>query len=182
MPPASAGSDPVSTGARTSTGTYAREHLLELLGPVVHAIGYDLEDVTVTSAGRRSLVRVIIDADGGVDLDAIAGVSQAISAMLDDDAPGGAAFAGPFVLEVSSPGVDRPLVEQRHWRRAIGRLVSVPVGERTITGRVLHTSAAGVTLDTDGGRRELGWDELGRGRIQVEFHRVESVDGDREGG
>lgn len=150
-----------------------RDHLLEVLAPVVAATGHDLEDVTVTSAGRRSLVRVVVDADGGVDLDAVADVSRAISEALDDDAPGGSAFAGPYVLEVSSPGVDRPLTEQRHWRRAIGRLVQVDVGDETVTGRVVETDGAGVTLDIDGTRREIAWGALGRGRVQVEFNRGE---------
>ncbi len=104
----------------------ARADLLDLLAPVVAAAGYDLEDVTVTAAGRRSLVRVIVDADEGVDLDGVADVSRAVSNALDD----GDAFAGPFVLEVSSPGVDRPLTEPRHWRRARGRLVTVAGGRR----------------------------------------------------
>jgi ribosome maturation factor RimP len=150
-----------------------RDRLVELLAPVVSATGHDLEDVTVTSAGRRSLVRVVVDADDGVDLDAVAEVSRAVSEALDGDAEGGAAFAGPYVLEVSSPGVDRPLTEQRHWRRATGRLVEVVAGNGTVTGRVLDTESGGVTLDVDGVPREFGWDDLGPGRVQVEFNRGE---------
>ncbi|MGH8962166.1 MAG: ribosome maturation factor RimP [Jatrophihabitantaceae bacterium] len=155
-----------------SSAAKAREHLLETLRPVVEAIGYDLEDVTVTAAGRRSLVRVSVDADGGIDLDAVAAVSRQISDALDRDEIGGAAFAGPYVLEVSSPGVDRPLVEQRHWRRARGRLVQVPVGDKTVTGRVQAVSDKGVTFDVDGSEREIAWSDLGRGRVQVEFNRA----------
>ena len=160
MPPASAGR---SAGA-------ARERLLDVLGPVVAAAGFDLEDVTVSSAGRRSLVRVSVDADGGVDLDDIATVSRAVSDALDGE-PGGAAFNGPYVLEVSSPGVDRPLSEHRHWRRAIGRLVQVSVAEQVVTGRVRDVTGAGVELDVDGSVRAIAWPELGRGKMQVEFHR-----------
>jgi ribosome maturation factor RimP len=145
----------------------ARADLHELLAPVVAAAGYDLEDVTVTPAGRRSLVRVIVDADDGVDLDGVAEVSRAVSDVLDD----GDAFAGPFVLEVSSPGVDRPLTEPRHWRRARGRLVAVQAGDEALTGRVTDTSGAGVVLDVDGTARELAWPDLGPGRVQVEFNR-----------
>lgn len=172
MPPASAGR-PAGRAAGSTRAGQARDHLFDVLTPVVAATGHDLEDVTVTSAGRRSLVRVVVDADGGVDLDAIADVSRAVSEALDEDADGGAAFAGPYVLEVSSPGVDRPLTEQRHWRRAVGRLVQVPVGEATVTGRVLDTDSAGVSLDVDGARRSIPWGELGRGRVQVEFNRGE---------
>jgi ribosome maturation factor RimP len=173
--PASAGRPAANAGraAGSARSGQAREHLLEALSPVVAATGHDLEDVTVTSAGRRSLVRVIVDADGGVDLDAVAEVSRAVSEALDDDAEGGAAFAGPYVLEVSSPGVDRPLTEQRHWRRAKGRLVQVAVAENTVTGRIVDTDAKGVMLDIDGARREVAWGDLGRGRVQVEFNRGE---------
>jgi ribosome maturation factor RimP len=173
--PASAGRPAANAGraAGSARAGQAREHLLEVLSPVVAATGHDLEDVTVTSAGRRSLVRVIVDADGGVDLDAVADVSRAVSEALDDEADGGAAFAEPYVLEVSSPGVDRPLTEQRHWRRAKGRLVQTQVAEKTVTGRIVDTDAKGVTLDIDGARREIAWGELGRGRVQVEFNRGE---------
>jgi ribosome maturation factor RimP len=161
MPPPSAGSSPAS----------ARAHLLEILDPVVAATGYDLEDVSVTAAGRRSVIRVSVDADGGIDLDAVAVVSRAVSDALDADSPGGPAFAGPYVLEVSSPGVDRPLTDPRHWRRAVGRLVQVTAGETPLVGRVLGTSDGGVALDVDGARREIAWADLGRGRVQVEFNR-----------
>ena len=176
--PASPGR-PAGAAGRTAGSAragQAREHLLELLSPVVAGTGHDLEDVTVTSAGRRSLVRVTVDADEGVDLDAIAEVSRVVSQALDADTDGGAAFAGPYVLEVSSPGVDRPLVEPRHWRRARGRLVEVPVGDKNVTGRVVDTDGTGVTLDVDGTTRTVAWADLGRGKVQVEFNRRGSHD------
>lgn len=170
----------------SGTGTSAaesRRRLLELLGPVVTSAGYDLEDVTVTPAGRRSLVRVSVDRDGGIDLDAVAEVTRAVSDALDADTPGGSAFSGPYVLEVSSPGVDRPLTERKHWRRAEGRLVAVDVSGTPVTGRVVQTTDDGVVLDVDGARRSVAWDELGRGKVQVEFNRDGGFDdaGDEEG-
>ena len=164
MPPETAGGSAAQT----------RERLLGLLGPVVAAAGYDLEDVTVSVAGRRSLVRVSVDTDGGIDLDAVAEVSRVVSAAIDDtdaDGPGGVAFAGPYVLEVSSPGVDRPLAEQRHWRRAVGRLVTVQIADKAVIGRVLDTSGSGVTLEVAGARRDVAWGDLGRGTVEVEFNR-----------
>lgn len=166
----------------------AREHLLALLGPVVSAAGYDLEDVTVTSAGRRSLVRVSVDSDSGIDLDAVAEVSRLISDALDGDGQfsSNAAFAGPYVLEVGSPGVDRPLTEPRHWRRAVGRLVKVDyesggapgsggvaAGGVTITGRVVAATDAAVTLDVSGTSRDYSLSALGPGKVQVEFNRAD---------
>jgi ribosome maturation factor RimP len=177
-PPAPAGR-PADNAARTggsARSSQAREQLLTVLAPVVAATGHDLEDVNVTSAGRRSLVRVVVDADGGVDLDAVAEVSRVVSEALDDDAVGGAAFAGSYVLEVSSPGVDRPLTEPRHWRRAVGRLVQVPVAGTGVTGRVVACDEDGVTLSVDGSPRTVAWAELGKGRVQVEFNRVSEAD------
>ncbi|MGN6608515.1 MAG: ribosome maturation factor RimP [Jatrophihabitans sp.] len=158
----------MSSASGRSSGSSARERerLLDTLTPLVREAGYDLEDISVTAAGRRNLVRVIVDRDGGIDLDAVADVSRLVSDHLDADGDG---FAGPYVLEVSSPGVDRPLTEPRHWRRAKGRLVSVTSGDRKLTGRVVDTDDRGVQLDVDGSRHRFGYDELGPGRIQVEF-------------
>jgi ribosome maturation factor RimP len=175
MPPATAG----------ASAAQAREHLLDLLGPIVGDAGYDLEDISVTSAGRRSLVRVIVDADGGIDLDAVAVVSGVVSDALDADAENPAsprALAGAYVLEVSSPGVDRPLTEPRHWRRAVGRLVTMQKAETTITGRVTAADDTGVTLDVDGSPRQLPWAQVGRGKVQVEFNRTSDARGASDDG
>jgi ribosome maturation factor RimP len=135
-----------------------------VLEPVVTAAGYDLEDVNVTAAGRRSVVRVVVDRDGGIDLDAVAEVSRAVSDALDAaDSLG----SSPYVLEVTSPGVDRPLTLPRHWRRNVGRLVRA--GERS--GRIVAADEDGVTLDIAGEQQVIGYPELGAGQVQVEFSR-----------
>jgi ribosome maturation factor RimP len=146
-----------------------RDELLRALEPVVSQGGFDLEDVVVTPAGKRRLLRVIVDRDGGVDLDDIAEVSTTVSATLDRSSVMGGA---PYVLEVTSPGVDRPLTERRHWRRAQDRLVKVGiagVGDRT--GRVVAVDDGGVVLDVDGSEIRAPWADLGPGRVQVEFNR-----------
>jgi ribosome maturation factor RimP len=148
-----------------------------LLEPIVRAAGLDLESVRVGSAGRRRLLRVVVDADGGVSLDDIALVSREASIRLDDT---GAMGEAPYTLEVSSPGVDRPLTQPRHWRRAMGRLVRVPLagpGPRAeaqaapVEGRVIAAGDNGIILEVDGEHLELGYAELGPGRVQVEFGR-----------
>ncbi len=141
--------------------------LRRVLEPVVTDRGLDLEDVVVTPAGRRRLLRVVVDGDGGVPLDTVAEISTAVSAALDDtDVMGGA----PYVLEVSTPGVDRPLSDPRHWRRAVDRLVEASIDDgATVTGRVVEVGDDGVSLDVAGTRRSFGWRELGVGRVQVEF-------------
>jgi ribosome maturation factor RimP len=157
-----------------------REAIRAVVAPVVAAAGYDLEELTVSRAGRRYLVRLIVDTDGGVSLDAIAEISRAVSAALDGaEAAGGELVAGEYQLEVSSPGVDRPLTQPRHWRRNRGRLVKVAVGGRQVTARVLDADETGVTLDLEPAARHLPYPELGTGRVQVEFSRLdEAVDED----
>jgi ribosome maturation factor RimP len=148
-----------------------RDRLAALIGPAVAEAGFDLEAVTISQAGRRSLVKIVVDGDSGVSLDDIAAVSRLVSGLLDDNDP--LAGSQSYVLEVTSPGVDRPLTQPRHWARAAGRLVEVPVGEQKIIGRVTATDADGVVLDVDGDTRTYGYAALGPGRVQIEFNRPE---------
>jgi ribosome maturation factor RimP len=141
--------------------------------PVVAEAGYDLEDLSLSRAGRRHVVRILVDADGGISLDDVAVVSREISAALDAaEENGGELLSGEYQLEVGSPGIDRPLTEPRHWRRNVGRLVAV----NGVTGRVVSTGDAGVVLDVDGVTREIGFAELGPGRVQIEFKRMDEAD------
>jgi len=141
--------------------------IADVIGPVIAAAGMDLESVRVSAAGRRRLLRVVVDSDRGVSLDDAAAVSRKLSAALDA-APVMGDF--PYTLEVSSPGVDRPLTDPRHWRRAVGRLVQVTAADAgPISGRVLAADSDGVTLDVAGDHRRFGYAALGAGAIQVEF-------------
>jgi ribosome maturation factor RimP len=154
-----------------------RTRLTAVVAPVVAKAGYDLEDLAVSRVGRRHLLRVVVDADGGVSLDAIADVSRQVSEALDAaEAGGGELIVGEYQLEVSSPGVDRPLTEPRHWRRNVGRLVKAKVGERQLIARILAADDAGAVLDVDGAAREAEYDRLGPGRVQVEFARPGEAD------
>jgi ribosome maturation factor RimP len=147
--------------------------IVDVIRPVVAAAGLDLEAVRVSAAGRRRLLRVVVDSDQGVSLDDAAAISRQLSAALDTVAVMG---DFPYTLEVSSPGIDRPLTEPRHWRRAVGRLVQVTVTDAgdsgvsgSVTGRVVAAEADGVTLDIEGARRRFGYPALGAGAVQVEF-------------
>ncbi len=146
--------------------------LTRVLGPVVGSAGLDLESVKVVAAGRRRLLRIVVDADRRPSLDDIAELSRSLSKELDDSGVMGEAA---YTLEVSSPGVDRPLTEIRHWRRARGRLVRVPLAPGapgypgTIEGRVITAGPGGVILDAAGRQREFGYQDLGPGQVQVEF-------------
>ena len=152
-----------------------------VVAPVVAAAGLDLEDLSLTSAGRRRLLRIAVDRDGGVSLDDVALVSQRLSERLDEsDVMGGQ----PYVLEVGSPGVDRPLTQSRHWRRATGRLVEAVLADgSTVSGRVLVVDGDGATLDVPGGDRRVGFGQVARARVQVEFGRgAEGAAAGDEGG
>jgi len=154
--------------------------LAALVSPVVEQAGYDLEALVLTPMGRRSLLRVVIDRDEGISLDDIAGMSHAVAEVLDDDE--GVIGKAPYVLEVTSPGVDRPLTEARHWRRAIGRLVEVTVmtirseeasgsAERVLRGRITGFDGSAVTLSVDGVEHLLPMTGLGPGKVLLEFNR-----------
>jgi ribosome maturation factor RimP len=148
-------------------GSVDEGRIAEVIRPVVAAAGLDLESVRVTAAGRRRLLRVVVDSDQGVSLDAAAAVSRSLSAALDSVAVMG---DFPYTLEVSSPGVDRPLTDPRHWRRAAGRLVQVTAADSgAVRGRIVSADSDGVTLDIDGNRRRIGYADLGAGAVQVEF-------------
>jgi ribosome maturation factor RimP len=160
----------MSGSLRSTAGRVDDRKLAGLIEPVVAAAGLDLELVRLKVVGKRRQLIVTVDSDHGVSHDDLDGVSRQISAMLDaSDALGEI----PYTLEVSSPGVDRPLTEPRHWRRAQGRLVRVKVtGEGSVEGRVLAADADGVTLGLASEERRFPYADMGAGSVQVEFGRI----------
>jgi ribosome maturation factor RimP len=154
-----------------------RARLRAIVEPTVRAADLDLEELTVTRAGRRLLVRVTVDGDNGVGHDELTEVSREISDALDEaEQDGGEVTTDSYTLEVSSPGVDRPLTLPRHWRRNVGRLVKVRAGEANLTARVVAVDEAGVVLEAGGRTQTVAFDELGPGRVQVEFRHLDEAD------
>jgi ribosome maturation factor RimP len=153
-----------------------------VLTQLLDRAGVDLEQVEISAAGRRSVLRVVVDRDGGVDLDSVAELSRLIAAELDSTEIMGAM---PYVLEVSSPGVDRLLIRPVHWRRATGRLVGVDlVGGDRFDARVLAADEDGVDLGDPGTGshlRRVRYPEVAAARVQVEFTRVAQGDADETG-
>jgi len=132
-------------------------------------LGLDLEAVELTPAGKKRVLRVAVDKDGGVTLDDIAEATRAVSAELDDEDLMG---EQAYTLEVTSRGVDRPLTEPRHWRRNHERLVRVNLRDGSqVTGRVGKTDDSGVTLDVSGARRRLEYGDVAKALVQIEFNR-----------
>ncbi|MFD7606291.1 ribosome maturation factor RimP [Streptomyces mirabilis] len=155
--------------------TTQSERLRVLLEPLVSSQGLDLEEVEVDSVGRKRVLRVVVDSDEGADLDAIADVSRALSAKLDEtDAMG----EGEYTLEVGTPGAERELKEHRHYVRAMDRLVKFQLGDGgELVARILDVDEEGVDVEVPGvkGRkptaRRLVFEDIAKARVQVEFNR-----------
>jgi len=140
----------------------------ELVDPL-HAFGVDVEAVELTPAGKRRVLRVAVDKDGGVTLDDVADVTREISRVIDESDVMG---EHPYTLEVTSRGVDRPLTLARHWRRNADRLVKVTLADdESVTGRILASTDESVTLDVDGTQREVPYAEVTKALVQIEFNR-----------
>jgi ribosome maturation factor RimP len=138
-----------------------------VLEPVVTDTGFELDEVDVRATGRRRTVRLVVDSEDGVDLDDVARVSRAVSAVLDENEH---LVGGSYTLEVTSPGVDRPLTAPRHWRRAHLRLVAVRRADgTTLTGRVGDAGEESATLLVDGTPVQLRYADVAHARVEVEF-------------
>jgi ribosome maturation factor RimP len=149
-----------------------RDRLAEELSAPVGALGLDLEAVDLSSAGKRRVLRVAVDKDGGVTMDDIAEATRAVSTALDSrDLMG----ERTYTLEVSSPGVDRPLTLPRHWRRNQGRLVKVTLHEgEPVTGRITTSDDDAAVLDVGGNEQRVPFDQVSKARIQVEFKKEQT--------
>jgi ribosome maturation factor RimP len=144
-----------------------RDRLAEELTGPMEALGLDLEAVDLTSAGKRRVLRVAIDKDGGVTMDDIADATREVSRLLDDT---GVMGEQAYTLEVSSPGVDRPLTLPRHWRRNAGRLVKVtPEEGDPVTGRITATDDEGAVLDVEGSEHRVEFAAVKKAKVQIEF-------------
>lgn len=155
--------------------TTQSDRLRGLVEPLVSAEQLDLEEIEVSRAGRRRVLRIIVDSEEGVELDACADLSRAISEKLDETDVMG---EDEYVLEVSSPGADRPLTEHRHYVRATGRLARLTLNEGgELVARILAVDEEGLDLEVPGvkGRRptsrRIAFDEIAKARVELEFNR-----------
>jgi len=133
------------------------------------ALDLDLEAVELTPAGKKRVLRVAVDKDGGVTLDDIADATRAVSGELDQ---GDLMGEQAYTLEVTSRGVDRPLTEPRHWRRNRSRLVKVSLRDGgQVTGRVTDSDDGGATLDVSGSPERVEYAAVAKALVQIEFNR-----------
>jgi len=160
-----------------TTGLPSQTQVIELLDGEFARAGYEIEDVVIDARTRPPRIMVIADGDNGLDLDTAATLSRSASALLD----GLDSIGDHYVLEVSSPGVGRPLTEPRHWHRARGRMVKVNVIQGdNITGRIQSVDDGGVTLVPEvavkkgmkprqGEPVKLPFDRIRNGKVEIEF-------------
>jgi ribosome maturation factor RimP len=146
------------------------EALRSVVADAVGAAGFELETLDVQQAGRRRLVKVVVDGEDGVELDKVAQISRAVADVLDEHDH---VLGGPYTLEVTSPGVDRPLTQPRHWRRARLRLVKVRKTDDTeLTVRVGAADPepdGSVQVLVDGALRELAYADVAKAVVEIEF-------------
>jgi ribosome maturation factor RimP len=136
----------------------SRIQLWDMLEPVLSNLGYELIQVEVRPSKYQSLLRLYIDAPEGINLEDCELASRQVSSVLDVEDP----FTGPYTLEVSSPGLDRPLVKPEHFARFIGNKaqlrLGVPLeGRRNFVGILRGISEGSVALEVDGQLIDLPW-------------------------
>ena len=143
-----------------------KEDISDAVTPALSALGFYLEDVTITSAGRRSMLTIIVDGDTHLSLDQVTSATKAIGEIVESIQSLGET---PFTLEVTSPGLDRPLTKPRHWRKNIDRLVKVVLSDgKEIKGRIKAANEVSATVDEN----EIKFSDIKRASLEVEFKQV----------
>ena len=150
-----------------------KDQISELVTPAVSDLGFYLEDVHVATPGSHRIVTCIVDGDASLNLDQVTTVSRVISELLDE-----AAFMGetPFTLEVTSPGVDRPLTQPRHFAKNVDRLLKIiKLDGSEVTGRILSNTDTDVTLTVTVKKETIeqtvSLPDIKRAVVEIEFNR-----------
>lgn len=143
-----------------------KEEISAVITPALTSIGFYLEDLTITSAGRRSIITIIIDGDSHLSLDQVTVATKAISELIENISNLG---DNSFTLEVTSPGLDRPLTKPRHWQKNIDRLVKViMLDTKEIKGRIKSANNDSVLIDEN----NIFFVDMKRATLEVEFKQV----------
>jgi ribosome maturation factor RimP len=146
------------------------EEIAVAITPAIEAAGCYLEEVTLTPAGKRKIMTVIVDGDTNLSLDQVTAVSKEVSAIVEVLPALGDT---PFTLEVTSPGVDRPLTNPRHWRKNHGRLINVTLhDEKSVKGRIGDSTEIDVEIDSV----KIAYAAIKRALIEIEFKSLKSAE------
>ena len=140
-----------------------KDQIFDLLDPAISQAGYFLEDVQVATPGKSRIITVIVDSDKPLNLDQVTVVSRQVGELLDN-----ATFMGEqaFTLEVTSPGIDRPLTLERHWRKNIGKLVKVVKNsDGIVEGRILSVTSNSAILEN----AEINFADVRKATLVIEF-------------
>jgi ribosome maturation factor RimP len=143
-----------------------KEQVAAVITPAIQALGFYVEDISITAAGRRSMLTVIVDGDTHLSLDQVTVATKAISEIVENLPTLG---NNPFTLEVTSPGLDRPLTKPRHWRKNKDRLIKIVLNDgKEITGRIKDSTEADVTVD----EQNVKFADIKRATLEIEFKQV----------
>ncbi len=143
-----------------------KEDISAAITPALEALGFYLEDVTIISAGRRSMLTIIVDGDTHLSLDQVTSATKAIGEIVESIQSLGET---PFTLEVTSPGLDRPLTKVRHWQKNINRLVKVVLLDGLeIKGRIKDVNEVSATID----EKNISYSDIKRATLEIEFKPV----------
>jgi ribosome maturation factor RimP len=143
-----------------------KEQVAAAITPAIESLGFYVEDIAITSAGKRSMLTVIVDGDTHLSLDQVTVATKAISEIVENLPTLG---NNPFTLEVTSPGLDRPLTKPRHWQKNKDRLIKIILNDgKEITGRIKDTTQSAVTVD----EQVINFADMKRATLEIEFKQV----------
>ena len=140
-----------------------KEQVLAVITPAIESLGFYIEDITITSAGKRSMLTIIVDGDTHLSLDQVTVATKAISEIVENLPTLG---NNPFTLEVTSPGLDRPLTKPRHWRKNQDRLIKIVLTDgKEVNGRIKDSTESSATVD----EQVINFADIKRATLEVEF-------------
>jgi ribosome maturation factor RimP len=143
-----------------------KEQVAAAITPAIESLGFYVEDIAITSAGKRSMLTVIVDGDTHLSLDQVTVATKAISEIVENLPTLG---NNPFTLEVTSPGLDRPLTKPRHWQKNKDRLIKIILNDgKEITGRIKDSTQLAVTVD----EQVINFADMKRATLEIEFKQV----------
>lgn len=144
-----------------------REDIFDKISPLVQKFDFELEDVILKSAGKNTIVQVLVDKDSGISLDEVANLSTKLSDFFDENSLMG---NNSYTLDVGSPGIDRPLTKLRHWKKNLDRLVKIHSKTNIFEGRIKKVEETEVQIEIKGKLQSFQYSDISKAIIQVEFN------------